>query len=91
MVIYALFNLEEKSRMLSFCVLVLYYGQVHKQAANYKEDSSNLKTVEGSKNIRKTAAKLHAFNKYVYQDPRVEVVVLPIFDGISLIRKRVAE
>lgn len=29
-----------------------------------------------------------AFNKHVYRDPRIECVMLPVRDGVSLIRKR---
>jgi len=36
---------------------------------------------------RQTAAKsMREFNDYVAKEPRVEVVVLPLFDGIGLIR-----
>ncbi|KAI8088122.1 O-methyltransferase [Thamnidium elegans] len=59
---------------------VLFYGQVHKQANN--EDDT-----EATKNLKKTAKKLEVFNKHVFNDNRVEVVMLPIFDGLSLIRK----
>jgi caffeoyl-CoA O-methyltransferase len=71
-------------------MIVLFYGQVHKNAENYKEtgtDSIN----ESSKNITKQAKKVHNFNIHVFQDSRVEVVVLPVFDGISLIRKKSTE
>lgn len=58
----------------------MFYGQVHKQAA--KQDDP-----EATKNVKKQANKLVAFNEHVFKDPRVEVVVLPVFDGLSLIRK----
>jgi predicted O-methyltransferase YrrM len=36
---------------------------------------------------RQTAAKsMREFNDYVANEPRLEVVVLPLFDGIGLIR-----
>lgn len=36
---------------------------------------------------RHTAAKsMREFNDYVANEPRVEVVVLPLFDGLGLIR-----
>jgi len=36
---------------------------------------------------RQTAAKsMKEFNDYVANEPRLEVVVLPLFDGIGLIR-----
>lgn len=34
------------------------------------------------------AALIHAFNRKVHSDPRVEVVMLPVRDGLSLIRKK---
>lgn len=60
--------------------IVLFYGQVHKQANN--EDDP-----EATKNLKTTAKKLDVFNKHVFNDNRVEVVMLPMFDGLSLIRK----
>ncbi len=36
----------------------------------------------------KTDRAVVAFNKHVYRDPRVECVMLPVRDGVSLIRKR---
>lgn len=61
---------------------VLFFGQVHR-VAGYGEAS-----LEASKNILNTAKKAHKFNQHVLSDPRVQVVVLPIFDGVSIIRKR---
>jgi caffeoyl-CoA O-methyltransferase len=43
-----------------------------------------LKSLE---NVRKTARKLGAFNQLAVDDPRAEVVMLPIRDGITLIRR----
>ncbi|KAI9319415.1 O-methyltransferase-domain-containing protein [Dichotomocladium elegans] len=60
---------------------VLFFGQVHR-AAGYQPISS-----DASKNILNTAKKAHKFNEHVLADRRVEVVVLPIFDGVSIIRK----
>ena len=37
---------------------------------------------------KKTDRAVVAFNKYVRRDPRVECVMLPVRDGVSLIRKR---
>lgn len=31
---------------------------------------------------------IHAFNEYACQDPRVEIVMLPVRDGMLLARKR---
>ncbi|KAG0026850.1 hypothetical protein BGZ81_006054 [Podila clonocystis] len=35
--------------------------------------------------LQKTANHMDAFNRHVRSDPRVEVVVLPVFDGLSVI------
>lgn len=56
--------------------VVLFFGQVHKTNS------------QASKNIKKTAAKIRAFNEHVIKDSRTEVIVLPLFDGISFIRKK---
>lgn len=34
------------------------------------------------------ATKMHNFNSAIVQDDRVEVVLLPIRDGLSIIRKK---
>jgi len=34
------------------------------------------------------ATSVHAFNKMVHEDPRVEVMILPYRDGLSIIRKK---
>jgi predicted O-methyltransferase YrrM len=41
-----------------------------------------------NRRARKLAMKMHQFNSEVVRDERVEVVMLPIRDGLSLIRKR---
>ena len=41
-----------------------------------------------SRRARKLASKMHLFNKEIVKDERVEVVVLPMRDGLSVIRKR---
>ncbi|KAI8888553.1 S-adenosyl-L-methionine-dependent methyltransferase [Backusella circina FSU 941] len=61
---------------------VLLYGQVHREAG-YNDPQE----LEASKNIKRMARKLDAFNKHVFEDPRSEVVVLPLYDGVSIIRK----
>ncbi|KAG0257387.1 hypothetical protein BG011_004005 [Mortierella polycephala] len=38
--------------------------------------------------LQKTADHMDAFNRHIKNDQRVEVVVLPIFDGISIIVKK---
>jgi predicted O-methyltransferase YrrM len=42
-----------------------------------------------SRRARKLANIMHQFNTNIMKDARVEVVILPIRDGLSLIRKRV--
>jgi caffeoyl-CoA O-methyltransferase len=37
---------------------------------------------------KKTDRAVVKFNKHVRRDPRVECVMLPVRDGVSLIRKR---
>lgn len=41
-----------------------------------------------SRRARKLATKMHLFNSEIVKDNRVEVVVLPMRDGLSVIRKR---
>ncbi|KAI9267944.1 O-methyltransferase [Phascolomyces articulosus] len=62
---------------------VLFFGQVHR-IAGYQDDD----TAKGSKNIRKKAKYAHEFNKHVLDDSRVQVVILPLFDGVSIINKK---
>ncbi|KAI9319413.1 O-methyltransferase [Dichotomocladium elegans] len=38
--------------------------------------------------IDRYAGHLHAFNVKLQQDPRISVTVLPLFDGLSIIRKK---
>lgn len=67
---------------------MLFYGEVHKEASDYIESNNE---VQASKNVKRTAKKVDVFNQHIIQDPRVEVVVLPIFDGLSFIRKRLTK
>lgn len=41
-----------------------------------------------SDTYQKFADHIHTFNKHVRNDPRVDVVLLPVFDGLSLIMKK---
>lgn len=61
---------------------MLFFGQVHRQAGFGHSE------IEVSKNIRKQATKVHTFNTHIAKDPRVELVMLPLFDGLTLVRKR---
>lgn len=67
---------------------MLFYGEVHKVASDY--DGSDGES-QASKNVQRTAKKVDNFNQHVFKDPRVEVVALPAFDGLSFIRKRLTE
>ncbi|KAG0365284.1 hypothetical protein BGZ54_006687 [Gamsiella multidivaricata] len=48
------------------------------QSGNRKESSK----------FQRTANQMDSFNKYVKNDPRVSVVVLPVFDGLSVIMRK---
>jgi predicted O-methyltransferase YrrM len=41
-----------------------------------------------NRRARKLANKMHQFNRAMAQDPRVEVVVIPVRDGLSILRKK---
>jgi caffeoyl-CoA O-methyltransferase len=41
-----------------------------------------------SKGLMRTARQLHAFNQHVKDDPRVEQIILPLYDGLSIIQKK---
>jgi predicted O-methyltransferase YrrM len=44
--------------------------------------------VRKNRRARKLATKMHRFNAAIVQDPRAEVLVLPLRDGLSVIRKK---
>ncbi|KAI8068054.1 O-methyltransferase-domain-containing protein [Gongronella butleri] len=62
---------------------VLYWGQVHRLAGGYEDDN-----VQASKNIRRMARKVHAFNEHVKREPRVQASMLPVFDGFTILTLR---
>ncbi|ORY94433.1 O-methyltransferase-domain-containing protein [Syncephalastrum racemosum] len=62
---------------------VLFWGQVHRTAGYESYDPNTT-----SKRILKASKAIHAFNEKVRNDPRLQVVVLPAFDGISIIRRK---
>ncbi|CAO3599668.1 unnamed protein product [Absidia cylindrospora] len=62
---------------------VLYFGQVHR-VAGYHEDQPT----PASKNINRMARKVDTFNQHVKQDDRVQAVMLPLFDGLTIIKKK---
>jgi predicted O-methyltransferase YrrM len=49
---------------------------------------SNKAELKKSRRARKLAGTVHAFNEAIIQDDRVEVLMLPIRDGLSIIRKK---
>lgn len=51
-------------------------------------DSESEDEAKKSRRARKLATKMHLFNSGIVNDERVEVVVLPMRDGLSVIRKR---
>jgi predicted O-methyltransferase YrrM len=60
--------------------IVLFRGLVPKAMENTFDPKD--------KNLMKTARKLHLFNQHVKDDPRVEQIILPLFDGLSIIQKK---
>lgn len=49
------------------------------------QPSDNGKEQRSAASAQKTADHMDAFNRHVCDDSRVEVVVLPLFDGLSVI------
>ncbi|CEP12282.1 hypothetical protein [Parasitella parasitica] len=69
---------------------VLFFGHVYKQAGQISNqvEIDEEKHESASENINKTALKVHKFNQHVANDHRVESVSLPLFDGLTIIRKK---
>ncbi len=66
-------------------------GSGYESSDEEDEPSSTAKEREAlrrNRRARKLANKMHRFNSAVVKDDRVEVLVMPIRDGLSLIRKR---
>ncbi|KAI9264938.1 O-methyltransferase [Phascolomyces articulosus] len=61
---------------------VLFYGQVHRQAGY-----ADMKPINFKRDIPGMAKQIHQFNEHVLNDKRVQVVILPLFDGVSIITK----
>jgi len=57
----------------------------NEQAINDKDDGASSRK---GRRARKLANKMHKFNSEILKENRVEVVVLPMRDGLSVIRKR---
>ena len=53
-----------------------------------EEDGLDDKALKKNRRARKLAGLMHKFNTAVVQDDRLEVVLLPIRDGLSIIRKK---
>ena len=51
-------------------------------------DGGKRRELRKSRRARKLAGIMHRFNEAVSTDPRLEVVLLPLRDGLSIIRKR---
>ncbi|KAF9356860.1 hypothetical protein BGX26_004632 [Mortierella sp. AD094] len=56
------------------------------QLSQRTKDTRELKQ-ERKTSLQKTACHMDKFNRHVRKDPRVTVVVLPVFDGLSVIMK----
>ena len=70
---------------------------VGRDTSDEEENSPSSTTMESdrekellrrNRRARKLANKMHRFNSAIVKDDRVEVLVMPIRDGLSLIRKR---
>ncbi|GAX24973.1 hypothetical protein FisN_2Lh249 [Fistulifera solaris] len=59
-------------------------------ASDNEDEEADEETAELRKNrrARKLANKMHRFNAAIAQDKRVEVLVIPVRDGLSVIRKK---
>lgn len=53
-----------------------------------EEDGLDDKALKKSRRARKLAGLMHKFNVFISRDDRLEVVLLPMRDGLSIIRKK---
>ena len=70
---------------------VLWKGivlDVNNGTVNISNDSSDAQEVKKSRRARKLANAVHDFNSAIVNDSRVEVVMLNMRDGLSIIRKK---
>jgi caffeoyl-CoA O-methyltransferase len=65
--------------------LVLDVGSLDEVTENTRTQNDELKR---SRRARKLATTVHNFNSAIVEDDRVEVLMLPIRDGLSIIRKK---
>ena len=58
-------------------------------SSQYGDDTNNDdEQIRRNRRARKLATKMHRFNCEIIKDDRVEVIILPMRDGLSVIRKR---
>jgi predicted O-methyltransferase YrrM len=71
---------------------VLWKGLVVEAAqgdfSSSDDDNETDDQLRKNRRARKLANTMHRFNRAIVEDPRVEVLVLPVRDGLSVIRKR---
>ena len=71
---------------------VLWKGLVleasHGDFSSLETEDANDSEIRKNRRARKLANKMHSFNSQIVKDPRAEVVVLPMRDGLSIIRKK---
>jgi predicted membrane-bound spermidine synthase len=80
-------------RMTLILRLVLFRGNAvrvaaSQETANTSDNPDQISITDMQPNVRRAAQAMHAFNQYVVNDPRVEVIILPLFDGLSFIQHR---
>ncbi|KAI9264944.1 S-adenosyl-L-methionine-dependent methyltransferase [Phascolomyces articulosus] len=71
---------ERPDEQHDFIFIVLFYGQVHRQAGY-----ADMKPINFKRDIPGMAKQIHQFNEHVLKDQRIQVVMLPLFDGASII------
>lgn len=61
---------------------------VNNGSLNEPSPNASDKDIKKSRRARKLANAVHDFNRAIVEDDRVEVILLPIRDGLSIIRKK---
>ena len=56
--------------------------------SSMESESADDAEIRKNRRARKLATKMHLFNSQIVKDPRAEVLVLPMRDGLSIIRKK---
>ena len=56
--------------------------------SSLESESADDTELRKNRRARKLASKMHLFNSQIVKDPRAEVLVLPMRDGLSIIRKK---